>query len=234
MKAIGYIRVSTQNQTSNGVSLDFQKTHIQQYADAHKFQLVDMIIDEGISGATFDRPGMSKVIEYCELGDISHVIVWRLDRSTRNIRHVLSLTEDLFLRQNVQLHSTTESLDITSSNGRFVLTLLAANNQLDMEQRGENTKAALDHNRKLKYPSSHPPYGYKSNGRQIPMTVIPEEIKILKLIFHRWRYGWSYNRIAIQLNADNVLTKYGKKWSPSTIVNLVNRREWYEDVTGKI
>ena len=80
MKAIGYVRVSTEDQAREGISLDNQESKIRAYADLNGFELVDVIKDEGLSGKTMDRPGMNRINAMIEAGEIEAVIVYKLDR----------------------------------------------------------------------------------------------------------------------------------------------------------
>ncbi len=68
-----------------------------------------MLVDDGVSGKTMDRPGLREIMRLCEQGEVAHVIVLKLDRLTRQTRHLLSSTEDLFLAHKVELHSVSES-----------------------------------------------------------------------------------------------------------------------------
>jgi hypothetical protein len=109
--AIGYIRVSTDGQAREGVSLDAQRERIEAYAKAKGLELVDVLVDEGLSGKTIDRPALQLLLKRCRTGAVGHVIIWKLDRLTRRTRHLLRLVEDVFLARRIELHSVSESLD---------------------------------------------------------------------------------------------------------------------------
>lgn len=68
MKAVGYIRVSTEEQTREGISLKAQEDKIKKYADLHNLKLVEVINDEGKSGKDLEREGIQKVISFCREG----------------------------------------------------------------------------------------------------------------------------------------------------------------------
>ena len=230
MLTIGYARVSTDEQAREGVSLDQQIARIRAYATAKSLDLSDVLVDDGVSGKTLDRPGLNEIIRLCEQGKVAHVIVLKLDRLTRQTRHLLSLTEDLFLARNVELHSVSESLDTSSPHGRFVLTLFGGLAQMEREQIAERTRCALAYKRQHGQPTSHPPLGFKANGSKNRMIPMPAELKIVKRILDSWRRGQSYRTIARQLDSQGVPTKRGGRWGSETVRKVVQRRTWYASV----
>lgn len=225
--AIGYVRVSTEGQAREGVSLDAQGERIEAYAKAKGLDLVEMLVDEGQSGKTLDRPGLQTLLGRCRAGMVGHIIVWRLDRLTRRTRHLLSLVEEVFLAGGIELHSVSESLDTSTPHGRFVLTLFGGLAQMERELIGERTRAALAHKRANRQPTSHPPLGFRSNGRRNHMVPVPEELAVVRLILDLWRAGRSYRAIAATLNHDGPPTKQGARWHASTVKKVVDRRAWY-------
>ena len=80
--AIGYARVSTDEQVREGVSLDVQKLRIRAYAQAKGLSLIDVLVDEGVSGKNLNRPALGDLLSRCNSKSIGHVIVWKLDRGS--------------------------------------------------------------------------------------------------------------------------------------------------------
>ena len=66
MTAVGYIRVSTEEQVKEGISLEVQEDKIKKYADLHNLELVEVIRDEGKSGKDLNREGIQKIITLCQ------------------------------------------------------------------------------------------------------------------------------------------------------------------------
>ncbi len=146
-QALGYARVSTDEQAREGVSLDAQQSRIRAYCEAKELELVDMLTDDGISGKTLDRPALGELVQRCERGEVGHVVVVKLDRLTRRTRDLLALVDDLFLARHIELHSVSESLDTSTPHGRFVLTLFGGLAQMERELIGERTRSALEYKR---------------------------------------------------------------------------------------
>ncbi len=232
--AIGYIRVSTEGQVREGISLDVQRERITAYVRAKGLELTDILVDEGLSGKTMDRPALRALLERCRAGTVGHVVVWKLDRLTRRTRHLLNLVEDVFLARQIELHSVSESLDTSTPHGRFVLTLFGGLAQMERELIGDRTRGALAYKRERKEPTSHPPLGFRANGCRERMVPVPEELAIVREILTAWRRGRSYRAIAAQLTADGVRTKRGGRWHHNTVAKVVTRREYYREALGEI
>ncbi len=86
--AIGYVRVSTQEQATEGVSLDARRDRIRAYCKLHGFRLIDIAADEGYSGSTLDRPGLQAALQLIRRGRANTLLVVKLDRLSRSLRDV--------------------------------------------------------------------------------------------------------------------------------------------------
>ena len=228
--AIGYARVSTDEQAREGVSLEAQVARIRAYAVAKDLDLVEVLVDDGVSGKTLKRPALRELVQRCERGEVGHVVVVKLDRLTRRTRDLLALVDDLFLARDVELHSVSESLDTSTPHGRFVLTLFGGLAQMERELIGERTRSALAHLRENGQPTSHPPLGFRVNGTRHRMMPVPGELETVRRILKAWRSGQSYRTIAAKLNENGVPTKQGGRWYHGTVARVVQRREWYKTV----
>src|SRR5215471_466482 len=128
MKAVGYVRVSTDKQADRGVSLDAQAEKIRAMAVVHNATLVDLIVDGGESAKSLSRPGMARLLAMVESGEVHTVLVAKLDRLTRSVKDLCALLER-FERRGVALISVAESLDTSSAAGRLVLNIMTAVSQ---------------------------------------------------------------------------------------------------------
>ena len=121
-RAVGYVRVSTEEQAREGLSLAAQESRIKAYCEAKGWELVRVYRDEGYSGKDLRRPGIQALIRDLKADGIDVVVVLKLDRLTRSVRDLGALIEDLF--GGVALASVEESLDSSTANGRMVINLL--------------------------------------------------------------------------------------------------------------
>ena len=125
---IGYARVSTD-----------QQDHALQL-DALRSAGCERIFIETASGSRMDRPELAKALEQAREGDV--LVIWRLDRLARSLRHLIDISEDLTGR-GIALKSLTESIDTTSSSGRFMFNILGALSSMEREIIVERTRAGL-------------------------------------------------------------------------------------------
>jgi DNA invertase Pin-like site-specific DNA recombinase len=225
--AVGYVRVSTDEQARDGVSLEAQQARIRAYAEAKGLALGDVLSDEGYTGKNLKRPALQELLARCDRREVGAVIVLKLDRLTRRTRHLLSIVEDVFLARHIELHSVSESLDTSTPHGRFVLTLFGGLAQMERELIAERTRAALAYKREQRQPTSHPPLGFRANGKRCQMEPVPEELEVVRQILTLWRHGHSYASIARKLNAEGTPTKRAGRWYHSTVGKVVQRREQY-------
>ncbi|MBA7590169.1 hypothetical protein ES708_32277 [subsurface metagenome] len=226
-KAIGYCRVSTEEQAKEGISLEHQEAKIKQYAGLHNLKLVDIIIDKGKSGKDLNREGINEILSLIKKKLVTDIIVYKMDRLTRRTFDLLFLVEEVFKRNNVQFHSISERIDTSSAMGQFFLTIIGAMAQMERDLISERTKAVLQYKiQKLEYVGS-PSLGYEaSTGENKFLNVNEREQDIVKRIVYLKRYKkMSLGKIAKELNENDVKTKRGGKWYSGTIKLILDRGE---------
>lgn len=146
MKAIGYVRVSTEKQADSGVSLEAQSEKVRAMAVVQGAELAEIIIDAGESAKSLNRPGMARLLSLVDSGVAQTVIIAKLDRLTRSVKDLAELLER-FNRRSVSLVSVAESLDTGTAAGRLVLNIMTAVSQWEREAIGERTRDAMRHKR---------------------------------------------------------------------------------------
>src|ERR1700694_5029916 len=160
MRTIGYVRVSTDKQAEQGVSLEAQSEKIRAMALVHDAELLDIIVDSGESAKSLQRPGMERLLGLVDGKQVQAVIVAKLDRLTRSVKDLCELLERCE-RRGVALISVAESLDTSSAAGRLVINIMTAVSQWEREAIGERTRDALAHKRSKGERLGNMPYGYK-------------------------------------------------------------------------
>jgi DNA invertase Pin-like site-specific DNA recombinase len=125
---IGYARVSTQEQT-----LDLQ-------TDALKKAGCTQIFTDTASGVDRERPGLAKTISYLRPGDT--LVVWRLDRLGRSLKHLIDTITQLQER-GIGFRSITESIYTTTSGGKLIFHVFGALAEFERDIIRERTKAGL-------------------------------------------------------------------------------------------
>src|SRR4051812_1117616 len=109
MKAVGYVRVSTDKQADCGVSLDAQVCKVRAMAVVQAAELVEVIVDAGESAKSLNRPGMVRLLGMVDAGEVQAIIIAKLDRLTRSVVDLAELLKRLD-RREVSLVSVADSL----------------------------------------------------------------------------------------------------------------------------
>lgn len=128
MALIGYARISTSDQD---VSLQ---------EDALNEAGCKRIFQDVASGAKTDRPGLAEAMAYLRDGDV--LVVWRLDRLGRSLKHLIEAVGELQAR-GVGFRSLTESIDTTTPGGRLIFHVFGALGQFERDLIRERTNAGL-------------------------------------------------------------------------------------------
>jgi site-specific DNA recombinase len=219
LKTIAYIRVSTREQADEGISLQMQREKAAEYARLNDLGEVEAIEDAGYSGKTMNRPGIQRLIELCEAGQVGHVMVYKLDRLTRRTRDLLRLVEEVFPRNGVHLHSLREQVDTSSAMGNFFLTIMGALAEMERRLIGERTSEALQSKRGRGECVGPVPFGFDLADDGERLLPNPGELAVVEQMKAWHSQGASLREIARRLNAERVPTKreHGRRWHASTV-----------------
>ena len=210
IKVIGYVRVSTDEQAQQGLSLASQAEKIRAYASLYELELVEVIEDAGASAKSLHRDGLQRVLSMLREGKAEGIIIAKLDRLTRSIVDLNKLIEEYFgekSRNQSSLFSVADQVDTRTAGGRLVLNVLMSVAQWEREAIGERTKAALAY-KKLQDVKL---------GRPNKIVTDPEEIKTLNYIHQLRNEGLSLRAIAARLDAEGYKTFRGGKWAAQTV-----------------
>lgn len=143
-KAVGYVRVSTEEQSAEGASLEAQEAKVRAYCDLHELELIRIERDSA-SGKSLERPGISSALALVRDGTASELVVFKLDRLTRSPKDLFHLIEEFKEGSGRHLHSVSEKLDTSSANGRFFVGILGLIASWEREMISERTRFALRH-----------------------------------------------------------------------------------------
>ena len=223
MTAIGYVRVSTEDQAKEGVSLDNQKSKIEAYCQLKDLELSEIVEDAGISAKNLKRPGVQKVLRMARKKKVDAIVVYKLDRIFRSTVDALETTK-MFDKWGVSFHSIEETLDTQSAMGRFFFTLTAALAEMERRIIGERTKAALSHKRSCNEKTGGDvPYGYDLTPAGL-LIKNPTEQKVIRLIRRLNKRGYSLRGICSELDKEGHKTKRGNtRWHPQTVSSILKR-----------
>ena len=237
--AVGYVRVSTQEQAAEGVSLDAQRDKLRSYCRANGIRLIDIFADEGMSGSTLARPGLQAALRMVKRGHASTLIVVKLDRLSRSLRDVCSLVEDYFSDERFHLLSVCGMVNTHSAAGRMMMMNLANFSQFEREMIAERTRDALQHMKAQGVRLGHAPYGYEhgkerdERGRR-QLVPIPKEQEVIAKIKALHTEKLSFTKIARRLNELGIPAKRGGRWVVSRVCTTLQREGAYKARTNKM
>jgi site-specific DNA recombinase len=218
MKAIGYVRVSTDKQ---GISLEAQAEKIKAMALVQGTELIDTIV-ESESAKSLNRPGMAKLLAAVDKGKVQAIIVAKLDRLTRSVKDLCELLER-FERRGVALISVAESLDTGSAAGRLVLNIMAAVSQWEREAIGERTRDALRHKRTNGERVGNIQFGYRLCEDRRHVEPDPGEQAVLSEIQNLRQSGQTLRGIAAALNHRALRTRRGSAWRLEHVARILKQ-----------
>ena len=220
-KVVGYVRVSTEEQAKEGVSLDAQEAKIRQYAELFDLGEVEIISDEGKSGKNLKRKGIHEVIRLVEEKKIEHLVVYKLDRLTRDLLDQLTLIKT-FEAAGVKFHSLTERIDTSKAVGQLFLNVVGAINQFIRDQIAEVTIDALQFKKEKGEPLGPPALGFTAEDKKRVKN--HQELETVQYVKGLRRKKLSYRDIARRLNAEQIRTKRGRTWHPSTVYYILKSK----------
>ena len=220
-RAVGYVRVSTEDQAREGVSLDNQREKIKAYCMLKDLVMVEIIEDAGISAKNLKRPGMQRVLDLAKRKEIDAVIVYKLDRMFRSTIDALDTTRK-FDKHGIEFHSLQESLDTGSAMGRFFFTLTAAIAEMERGIISERTTAAFQHMKaKGQKTGGDVPFGYDVDvdGR---LTENHGEQEIIAIVRELRGTGHTLKSICSELSTRGYKPRRGTTtWFPMTIQRIL-------------
>jgi site-specific DNA recombinase len=167
MVAVGYVRVSTDDQSAEGQSLDSQAAKIESYAKSQGWNLIEIYREEGYSGKTTDRPELNRLIMAVRNAKIDVLLVYRVDRLTRRQKDLWTLLEDVLEPNRVGFKSVSEPFDTTTATGKAFLSMLGTFAQLERDTIAERTADTLRHKKNNGEWVGRVPFGYRigASGR---------------------------------------------------------------------
>ncbi|MGN0596827.1 MAG: recombinase family protein [Ruminiclostridium sp.] len=213
-----YIRLSVEDGKKRSNSIENQQLIIDDYiSDKPEFKVYDTYIDNGLTGATFDRPSFQRMLADIEAGHINCVIVKDLSRLGRNAIDTGYYIEQYFPKNKVRFIAVTDNFD-TANPSRSSGIMLPLKNMI-------NEAYAIDIGRKIRaqahqdmldgnFIGARAPFGYRKDPDNCHKLLIDEATApIVRQIFEWSAAGIGANVIAIKLNELNTVTSSGYKQS---------------------
>jgi site-specific DNA recombinase len=218
MRVIGYVRVSTNEQAENGVSLDAQAQKIRAYCKGNGCQCVEVVRDDGYSAKDLKRPGLQRILaEFpAKARRFDGIVVAKLDRLTRSVRDLVRLTDEAD-QHHVALVSIQEAVDTGTATGQLFRNIITSINEWERRIIAERTREALAYKQRNGERIGTIPYGFTLAKDGKHLVSVRAEMEVVAQIAKGRKRGTSFDRIADDLNADRIPTKSGGRWYPATV-----------------
>lgn len=225
---VGYIRVSTDEQAREGVSLEGQRAQIEAYCQMRGLHLVDVVVDAGVSGGKplEERDGGSQLLRLARSRKVSGVVAVKLDRLFRSARDCLA-TVEAWEKARVALHLLDlggQSIDTGSAMGKMFLTMAAGFAELERNLVAERTQAALAHKkRKGERVSGKAPFGFQFSADGSHLVEVPAEQEVISIVKGLREEGLSLRRIAEELNSRGIANRAGGRFLKTQVSRILKQ-----------
>ncbi|TWA71896.1 DNA invertase Pin-like site-specific DNA recombinase [Azospirillum baldaniorum] len=227
-RAIGYVRVSTEEQAESGFGLDVQERAIRAFALSQGYELVDVIADRGVSGASrpMDREGFSRLVAVAKRERASVLLLWKFDRLARHMIFAVVAVDELREKHGMQIRSVTEAIDTATPMGEMVFGVLAGMAGMERKAIVERTIGG----RKAKagdggFAGGAAPLGYRRDLAG-GLAVDEEEAETVRRASELREAGSTLQAIADTLTAEGRRTKRGGRWHPGTVSYLLDNQKY--------
>jgi DNA invertase Pin-like site-specific DNA recombinase len=209
MQVLGYVRVSTDEQSDSGAGLEAQRRAIAAECKRRGWQLVDVIEDAGFSAKDLKRPGIKAALEVLEAGDAKALVAAKLDRLSRSMIDFTALMATA-TKQGWALVALDCSVDTSTPAGEAMAHVLATFAQFERRLIGQRTREALAVKKKQ---------GVRL-GR--PASISPQLARRIRSMRKR---GLTLQEISDRLNRDGVPTpRGGAVWRPTSLRAVLRAR----------
>ena len=205
-----YYRLSQEDERQGeSVSIDNQRAILRKYAEEHGFEIHDEYIDDGVSGTTFQRPEVQRLLDDAKTGVINTIIVKDLSRFGRNYIEVGQYVDYVFPAFGIRFIAIQDNVDTENrdSGAMEMMPIMNIFNEWHAANTSKKIRAVLKSNaRDGKYHARKAPYGYVKSDTEKKTPIIDEEAAaVVKRIFEMRASGLSPHKIADILNAEGVL-----------------------------
>jgi site-specific DNA recombinase len=222
--AIGYVRVSSEEQADSGLGLDAQRQRIRAYCELKDLHLATIFEDPGVSGGKplATRPGGSRLLEKARATRPVVVIVARPDRLFRSVADAAQ-TIAAFDKKGIELVAVAEGFDMTNPYGRAMAQMASVFAELERAMIRERTRAAMRVKRdRRERISGHVPFGSDLRSDGLLVDNVPEQ-QVIAWIRKLRGQGKSLREIAALLNDRRIRPKRGKCWLHSSVIRILSR-----------
>lgn len=215
-KVAVYIRVSSEEQKKEGLSIEAQTRRLQEYCEFKKWTIFKIYKDEGVSGKSIKgRKEFIQMLEDSKKGKFSGIIVTKFDRAFRNVKDSLNTLED-FHERKIDFISISENIDTTTPMGKAMFTIISVFAELERSMTGSRNKdIMLDKINRGLFPGKSP-FGYKTiirDKKVVGFAISPKQAEVVQDAFKMTSEGIGYKKICEKHNL-----------SPQSYYNIIKNK----------
>jgi len=201
MRAVTYLRVSTDEQAASGLGLEAQRDTLQRALDARCWEHIAEHMDEGRSGSNLNRPALAEALQVLERKQADVLLVARGDRLSRSVADFIALREQA-RRQGWAIVALDVGVDTSTPAGELIANVMSSVSQWERKVIGERTSLALQ--------------AKKAQGARLGAPVsLGQDVR--ERIVRERAEGQSFQQIADGLTSDGVPTARGGQWHRATV-----------------
>lgn len=216
-EAVIYCRVSTDEQAKSGLGLEAQEARCRAWAAANGLEVAGVFIDDGASAKTLKRPELEKAL--AALKPVRVLVAFKLDRLTRTQADFPALAARVE-EAGAQWATVEEKFDTTTAMGRAMLSIVLTFSQLEREQTGERTAAALAEKKTRGERLGATPLGFQTKADGSVVIDLEEQATVRRVRGLRAE-GATLLAIGEVLRAEGRKSKRGGSWGPSTVLRIL-------------
>jgi DNA invertase Pin-like site-specific DNA recombinase len=231
LKVGTYLRLSKEDDLhkDESISIENQRRILEKYCVEHRLKIVDVYVDDGYTGANFDRPNFRRMVADIESGKINCVITKDLSRFGRNHLQAGIIVED-FTNNNIRFIAVDDGIDNSKSDSANDIMMPIKNLFNEWHVRDTSKKVRSVFKRMMldgKFIGGQAPYGYKKHPDDKHKLIIDEEVADnIRKIYRLSLEGKGSQQIANEINASHILT-------PSAYVSSKGKSRYTKKVNSK-
>ena len=177
--------------------------------------------DAGYSAKNTDRPDYQRMMARVRTGEFSHVLVWKIDRISRNLLDFAAMYAEL-KKLGVTFVSKNEQFDTSSAMGEAMLKIILVFAELERNMTSERVSAImLSRASGGSWNGGKVPFGYSYDKETKQFSIRDDEAQIVLHIYDLYESIHSLTTVAKELNERGVRSRTGKPWNPTTIRTML-------------
>ncbi|NGT94635.1 recombinase family protein [Clostridium perfringens] len=225
-----YCRVSTEEQSENGYSIDEQERLLEEWCKKMGYVIYKCYSDRGISGKNIkDRPALKELLSDAKAGKFDMVISWKINRISRKLEDVLKIV-NLLEKNDITFKSYSEPFETDTPAGRMQFQMMALIGEFERGTIAQNVKMGMIAKAKsgnwcggrvLGYdlvPNNSPEEEKKGKNK---LEINEKEAEIVRFIFNEYSKGKGYKAITNKMNKLGYKTKKGNNFSVGSIRDIL-------------